>query len=91
MEHQESDSILSRTIRHLSYYNFQVNGKDTTGRVAWYFIIVDPDKRKEFQARKLGDSYDLADYGKIIASGYGDSVPDDVKEMLREKYGFDNF
>jgi hypothetical protein len=87
------DSTFSSAIeiKNNSDLCYQVMGKDTTGRVAWYFILVDKDKKEEFLEHRQGDSYDLADYGKIVASGYGEEVPDHVKDMLRNKYGFDNF
>ncbi len=88
---RDKNSFMDHLIRSRSDLCFQVMGKDTTNRTAWYFILVDKEKKDQFLNHKPGDSYDLADYGKIIASGYGDEVPDDVKEMLKEKYGFDNF
>jgi hypothetical protein len=88
---REKNNFMDHLIRSRSDLCFQVMGRDTTGRIAWYFILVDKEKKEQFLAHKQGDSYDLADYGKIITSGYGEIVPDDVKEMLKEKYGFDNF
>ena len=88
---RDKNNFMDHLIRSRSDMCFQVMGKDTTGRTAWYFVLIDKEKKEQFLAHKPGDSYDLADYGKIIASGYGEEVPDDVKEMLKEKYGFDNF
>ena len=88
---RDKNNFMDHLIRSRSDLCFQVMGKDTTGRTAWYFVLIDKEKKDQFLAHKPGDSYDLADYGKIIASGYGEEVPDDVKEMLKEKYGFDNF
>lgn len=88
---RDKNNFMDHLIRSRSDLCFQVMGRDSTDRTAWYFILVDKEKKEQFLAHKPGDSYDLADYGKIIASGYGDEVPDDVKEMLKEKYGFDNF
>ena len=70
---------------------YKVVGRDITNRVAWYFVLVDKDKKEAFLKHKAGDSYNIEDYGKIITSGYGEEVPEDVKEMLKEKYGFENF
>ncbi len=88
---RDKNNFMDHLIRSRSDLCYQVMGKDSTGETAWYFILVDKEKKEQFLAHKQGDSYDLADYGKIIASGYGNEVPDDVKEMLKEKYGFDNF
>jgi preprotein translocase subunit SecA len=70
---------------------YQTIGNDTTGNSAWYFILVDRDKKDAFLAHTAGDAYDLAEYGKIIASGYGADIPDEIKQELKEKYGFNNF
>ncbi len=88
---RDKNSFMDHLIRSRSDLCYQVTGKDITGKTAWYFILVDKEKKDQFLNHKPGDSYDLADYGKIVASGYGDDVPDDVKAMLKEKYGFDNF
>ena len=87
----EKKNFMDHLIKSRTDLCFQVMGKDSTGRNAWYFILVDKDKKESFLKHEPGDSYDLADYGKIVSSGYGDEVPEDVKQMLGEKYGFDNF
>jgi hypothetical protein len=74
-----------------SHLCYQVMGKDTSGRTAWYFVLVYKNKVKQFLKHKQGDGYDLADYGFIISSGYGEFVPEDVIAMLKDNYGFDNF
>lgn len=70
---------------------YQVMGKDTIGKTAWYFVFVAKSMKDEFLKHKVGDNYDISDYGKVIASGYGNEVPEDTKQILREKYGFENF
>lgn len=69
---------------------YKVFGTDSTGRQAWYIVMLDPLKKDAFLKHKDGDKYDLLDYGKIVASAYGDTIPDDVKKDLADKYGFDN-
>jgi hypothetical protein len=86
-----SGSWKDKVIRDNASGCYHVMGKDTTGKTAWYFISVSKNKISKFLRHKQGDSYDLKDYGEVIASGYGDEVPDDVKSMLKEKYDFDNF
>lgn len=88
---RDKNNFMDHLIKSRADMCYQVMGRDITGRVAWYFILADKEKREQFLAHKPGDSYDLADYGKVIASGYGEEVPQDVKDMLKEKYGFDNF
>lgn len=91
MENKKIENYKDYCISLFSDDCYQVMGRDTTGKVAWYFILVDPDKIDAFLKHKQGASYDLADYGFVIASGYGESVPDDVKNELEHKYGFNNF
>ena len=88
---RDKNSFSDHIIRSRNDMCYKVMGRDSTGRIAWYFILLDKDKKEKFLQHKKGDSYDLLDYGKIIASGYGEEVPEDVKELLKEKYGFDNF
>ncbi len=87
----EKKNFMDHLINSRGDLCYKVSGRDITGRNAWYFVLVDKDRKESFLKHKSGDSYNLEDYGKIIISGYGDSVPDDVQEMLKDKYGFDNF
>lgn len=89
----ESDkkSFMDHVINSRGDLCYKVTGKDITGEIAWYFILIDKDKKEAFLKHEEGDSYNLEDYGKIIVSGYGTEVPEDVIEMLKEKYDFDNF
>ncbi len=87
----DKKSFMDHVINSRGDLCYKVTGKDITDRVAWYFVLVDKDKKEAFLKHEEGDSYNLEDYGKIIVSGYGEDVPEDVQEMLKEKYGFDNF
>ncbi len=64
---------------------------DTTGRPAYYFVLIEPYKEAAFQAAlKSGrDTLNFKDFGKIIASCYGDQPNEEVKKLLKDKYGFD--
>lgn len=71
---------------------YKVVGRDSTGREAYYFVYIkDEAKRNAFLKHKVGDTYNLEDYGEVVYSAYGTRVPKDVREMLAKKYGFDNF
>lgn len=70
---------------------FKVSGVDSTGREAWYFVLIESTRKDKFLLHKKGDSYNIDDYGKIIISGYGKEVPEHIQQMLRDKYDFDNF
>jgi hypothetical protein len=65
-----------------------VLAKTKSGADAWWYILVDKPKMSAFEkAMKTGD-VDLADYGKIFASGYGASPSAKVKQEMAEKYNF---
>jgi hypothetical protein len=87
----KKSSLFDEVIRSYPNLIYQVKGKDTSGEPAWYFILIDENKKEEFLLRKRGDNYDLIDYGSIVASGYGEDVPEDIQNILKEKYGLDNF
>jgi hypothetical protein len=85
------DSAMNQMIRNNLDRVYKVTGVDVTGRNAWYFVLIENTKRNLFLARKPSDSYNLEDYGQIITSGYGEQVPIEVQELLRDKYNFTNF
>lgn len=77
-------------IRERANQCFVVRGQDSTGRDAVYVVLIDQPKLKAFQKHQIGDTYNLEDYGKIVYSCYGHTIPAHVQQMLTEKYGFDN-
>lgn len=88
---KDKKSFMDHLISSRGDLCFKIVGRDITGEIAWYYVLVDKDKKDSFLKHKPGDSYNIEDYGKIIVSGYGEEVPEDIQEMLKEKYGFDNF
>lgn len=78
--------IKKKTMKSLEGKVFLVRGKDN-GRPAWHYVLVPHDKIKGLRQQKSGTNIDVADYGKIIKSGWGvDPSPEIVKE-IEEKYG----
>lgn len=62
--------------------------KDMNERDCFYFLSASSEKIK--MLKKLdGGEFDLNDYGKILAAGYGLTPSEQVKSKLREEYGFD--
>ena len=60
---------------------------DSTGRAAWYFLLVDPAKKNAFRKAATGE-LELNAYGRVLASGYGTDPPADVRERMKTEYGF---
>lgn len=79
-----------RRIASKGHLIHKLKAKDTTGRWAYYFVLVDPSREEEFLgAMNGGGIMDLEDYGKVVASCYGEAPSEEVKDFLREKYGFE--
>ncbi|WP_254410994.1 hypothetical protein [Dyadobacter diqingensis] len=78
-------------IRENSSQVYKICGRDSTGRQAYYFVLIEKIKVRAFLRHKIGDTYNIEDYGEIIHSAYGTTVPQEIRDMLKEKYGFDNF
>jgi DUF1009 family protein len=60
--------------------------KDPEGKDCYYFLLSSDAKAKEMVGVSDG-VFDINDYGKIIASGWGSEPSDEVKAQLKEEYG----
>jgi len=63
-------------------------GRDHTNRSAWYFIRVHSPKIRAFFKAISGGKIDLAAYGEIIESGYGEAPPETIIAHMRAHYGY---
>lgn len=80
------DSIIAKK-GHLIH---KLKAKDTTGRWAYYFVLVEAPREAAFLKAIDGDgTLDLEDFGKVVASCYGEEPSQEVKDYLKEKYGFE--
>ncbi|GAB3951984.1 hypothetical protein GCM10028805_33060 [Spirosoma harenae] len=77
-------------IRNRNHLCFTLRGRDSTGRDAVYVVLIDEARKSAFLKHQVGDTYNLEEYGKIIYSAYGTTIPPDVCQMLAETYGFEN-
>jgi hypothetical protein len=68
----------------------KLKAKDTTGRWAYYFVLVEAPREAAFLKSIKGEgTIDLEEFGKIIASCYGEEPNDEIRQFLKEKYDFD--
>ena len=78
---------LTATRAHLIH---KLKAKDSSGRWAYYFVLVMPALEAQFLAAIESDgTVDLEDYGTVIASCFGEGPSEYVRDYLREKYGFE--
>ena len=83
-------SFAEREIARKGHLIHKLKAKDSTGRWAYYFVLVDPVKERQFIKAIEGEGMiDLENFGEVIASNYGEEPSDDVLQMLKERYDFD--
>ncbi|MEZ5961574.1 MAG: hypothetical protein R3C30_14290 [Hyphomonadaceae bacterium] len=82
-------SFMDKEIARSGHLIHKLKAKDTTGRWAYYFVYVQAAKERLFLKAIDGDgTVDLEKYGKVIASCYGEGPTQEIKDFLKEKYGF---
>ncbi|GHM57960.1 MAG: hypothetical protein sL5_01260 [Candidatus Mesenet longicola] len=65
---------------------FLVRGKDR-GKPAWHYVLVDKDKKEMFLAKSRTGSIDVALYGQILHSGWGEDPPQDIVDKVNKEFG----
>lgn len=90
---QEQGSVKRSRIAENSYAQgvkglhkiYWVRGKDR-GRAAWHCVKVPKNIEQMFLAKARSGSIDVADYGEVLHSGWGENPPDDLKKRIEEEY-----
>lgn len=83
-------SFRDRLMFQRGQFVHKLKAKDSTGRWAYYFILIPPAREPEFKkALKSNESIDLEDYGRVVASCYGEEPNEATRNLLRERYGYD--
>ena len=64
-----------------------VRGTDR-GRAAWHYVLLDddPEKTREFHQAVASGNVDVADYGKLLKSGWGRDPPQEVEDEVFRPY-----
>ena len=60
---------------------YLIRGKDK-GKQAWHYVLVDEDKIVTFNAKVKSGNIDVADYGTVLYSGWGQDPPKDIKHKI---------
>jgi len=85
-----SPNDLRQYIARRGHCIHKLKAKDPTGRWAYYFVLVEPDMEVAFLDAIRGTGMiDLEHYGRVVASSYGEAPTDEVKQHLRDTFGFD--
>ena len=81
-----ADAAIARS----GYLIHKLKAKDTTGRWAYYFVLVSPEREAQFLRAIEGlGTIDLQDMGTVIASCYGETPTPEVKAYLKARYNLD--
>lgn len=91
MAKQKKLTFMDKLVSKKGHLIHKLRAKDATGMQAYYFVLIEPHKEIAFnKALKTGgDTLNFEDYGKVIASCYGDTPTEEVKKLLKDKYNFD--
>ena len=67
---------------------YLVRGKDR-GRPVWHYVLVvdDEDTLDNFKEKVKSGRFDVADYGRVLHSGWGKDPPTDIRERIKDEYG----
>ena len=86
---RDNRPFADREIARRGHHVHKIKAKDSSGRWAYYFILVEPRRVSAFMTAIEGDGMiNLEDYGHVIASNYGEEPSDEIREMLKTRYGF---
>ena len=66
-------------------YVYLVRGKDKD-KPAWHYVLVDEKKENQFKAQVATGNIDVAEYGKILYSGWGKDPPEEKKKQINDQF-----
>jgi hypothetical protein len=76
-------------IRQKGHLIHKLKAKDTSGRWAYYFVLVEPQFETGFLSAIEGEgTVDLEHYGVVLASNYGTEPNAEICQFLEATYGF---
>lgn len=65
-------------------------GKDENNQPCWAYLAIKPSMAKAFHDARERGRFEIGDYGTIIESGSGTTVPKDVQQRMARDYGVRN-
>ena len=82
----DSDCTWNDHLNTKSCLVYTVRGKDK-GRPAWHYVVVDEEKLDDFKAKIASGTIDVADYGRVLKSGWGKDPPEDIDRKMNLRCG----
>ena len=65
---------------------YYVKATTINGETAWYFVNISAAKDPAFKKLDYSKPYNIADYGEIIESGFGEKAPQIVIDGINIRY-----
>lgn len=66
----------------------ELKARDSSGKMAYYFVLVEPEYQDKFDKFVSGiENINLSEYGRVIASCYGEEPSQVVKDFLKKEFG----
>ena len=66
-------------------YLYLVRGKDKD-KPAWHYVLVDKEKENQFRAQVATGKIDVAEYGKVLYSGWGKDPPEEKEKQISDQF-----
>ena len=83
----KEDSSVESFISSAKHSIFLIFAPDKNGIPAYYFVMIKPKMEKLFlDAVQDGPTY-IENFGSIIFSGFGKTIPASVKKFMTKRYG----
>lgn len=79
-------SFADKLMKRRGEYVYLVRGKDR-GKPAWHYVLIEKMKLPIFLEMVKGESIDVAKYGKVLYSGWGEDPPEDIVKKVEEEFG----
>ncbi len=76
-----SETFLSRVSRSNDESIYFICGKHK-GLWAWYYVRIDRLKQSLFERSMATGSFDIAAFGQVLASGYGNEPPEHIRNQF---------
>jgi hypothetical protein len=80
-----ANSVIKTSTTPINFFT----GTDSSGQPAYWFVMCSKQKFMLLKARINTGPVDFADYGPIVASGFGTTPSAAILRYLKEEYNFD--
>lgn len=78
-------SFLEKVQTSRSDMLYLVRGK-ADGIPCWHYILVDKQKLPMFKIRVKTNQIELADYGQILESGWGENPSEEIQAKIKQQF-----